>query len=134
MQMSNPTDEMNDCSSLFLAEIQETGCNSLKLVVAESVPVGEPESITVGGVAIPNCTPVEATDQSRIFELVWTHYVGYAVLNESFASFNDDEQFEGRRFRVYSKSRFRDWLRQHSLAMNTQAARDTTVLRARTIS
>lgn len=47
MQMGNPTDEMNDCTSLFLAEIQETGHNSLKLVVAEGLPVGEPKPITL---------------------------------------------------------------------------------------
>jgi hypothetical protein len=33
MQMANPADEMNECRSLFLAEIQEAGHNSLKLIV-----------------------------------------------------------------------------------------------------
>jgi hypothetical protein len=116
MKMGNPTDEMDDCSSLFLAEIQETGHNSLKLVVAEGLPVGEPESITAGGVVIPNCTRIEATDQSRIFELVWMNYVGYTVLNESYASVNDEERYEGRRFRVYSKSRFLDYMSRATFA------------------
>lgn len=39
MQMSNPTDEINDCRSLFLAEIPETRRNSLKLVLAEGSAV-----------------------------------------------------------------------------------------------
>lgn len=116
MQMANPTDEMNDCRSLFLSEIQETGHNSLKLVVVEGLPVGEPESITLGGVAIPDCTSIEVTDQSRIFELVWKHYVGYAVLNESYASVKDGEQCVGQRFRVYSKSRFLDYMAQATFA------------------
>lgn len=116
MQMANPTDEMNDCRSLFLAEIQEAGHNSLKLVVAEGLPVGEPKSIMLGGVAIPDCTSIEVTDQSRIFELVWKHYVGYAVLDESYASVKDGEQCVGQRFRVYSKSRFLDYMAQATFA------------------
>ena len=95
---------------VVLAEIKETGRNSLKLVVVEGLPVGEPKSIRLGGVVIPDCASIEATDRSRIFELVWTHYVGYAVLNESFASVNDDELYVVRRFRVYSKSRFLDYM------------------------
>jgi hypothetical protein len=114
--MGNSTDEINDCRSLFLADIQELGCNSLKLVVAEGLPVGGPESISVGGVTIPDCTRIEATDRSRVFELVWKYYVGYAVLNESFASVIDDEQYEGTRFRVYSKSRFLDYMSQTTFA------------------
>ena len=80
------------------------------------MPVGEPKSITLGGVAIPDCTSIEATDRSRIFELVWTHYVGYAVLNESYAYVNDDELYVGRRFRVYSKSPFLDYMAQATFA------------------
>ncbi len=116
MQMGNVTDEINDCRSLFLADIQELGRGSLKLVVAEGLPVGEPESIIVGGVTIPNCTRVETTDRSRVFELVWAHYVGYAVLNESYASVDDDEQYEGSRFRVYAKSRFLDYMSHATFA------------------
>jgi hypothetical protein len=116
MQMGNCEDEINDCRSLFLADIQELGRGSLKLVVAEGLPVGGPESITVGGVTISNCTRIEPTDRSRIFELVWTHYVGYAVLNESYASVNDVEQYEGSRFRVYSKSCFLDYMSRATFA------------------
>ena len=92
------------------------GHNSLKLVVSEGLPVGQPESISVGGVAISDCTRIEVSDQSRVFELVWTSYVGYAVLNESFASVADDEQYEGSRFRIYSKSRFLDYMSEATFA------------------
>jgi hypothetical protein len=44
----------------------------------------------------------EATDQSRIFEIVWRYYVGYSVLNESNDAVNDAEQYEGTRFLIYS--------------------------------
>ncbi len=114
--MGNPTEDLNDCRSLFLTDIQETGFNSLTVIVSEGVPAGDAEAIEVGGVVIPNCTRIEPTDQSRVFELAWKSYVGYAVLNESFASVDDAEQFEGKRFRVYSKSHFLDYMSQATFA------------------
>src|SRR6266852_2342078 len=57
-------------------------------------PPGQPLRIDVAGTIIPNCTPIEATDQSRIFEIVWRYYVGYSVLNESYAAVYDAEQYE----------------------------------------
>ncbi len=52
-RMPNAISEINDCRFLFLADIQELGRNSLKLVVTEGLPVGEPGLIEVGGVTIP---------------------------------------------------------------------------------
>jgi len=114
--MTYVASEINECRSLFLAEIQELGRNSLKLVVAEGLAVGEPESIKVGGVEIRDCTRIDTTKESRIFELAWECYVGYSVLNESFASVSDEEQFEGQRLRIYSKSRFIDYMSRASFA------------------
>ena len=114
--MPDETAAINACRALFLADIQELGRNALKLVVAEGQPVGSPETIEVGGVEIPNCTRVEPTDDTAVFELTWEQYVGYAVINESFASFSEEEQFEGRRYRIYSKSRFLDYMSRASFA------------------
>jgi hypothetical protein len=94
--------EINECRSLFLADFQDLGRNGIRVVVAEGLPAGPATSIDVAGTIIPNCTPIEATDQSRIFEIVWRYYVGYSVLNESYAAVYDAEQYEGTRFRIYS--------------------------------
>lgn len=102
--------EINECKSLFLSEIEELGRNSLRVVVAEGLPAGPPKSIEVGGVTIPDCTPIEVIEQSRVFEVVWRVYVGYAVLNESYASVDEEERGEGIRFRIYSKSRFIEYM------------------------
>ncbi len=45
-----------------------------------------------------------------MFEVVWQHYVAYSVRNESFVSPDEYEVSVGRRFRVYSKSRFLDFI------------------------
>lgn len=43
-------------------------------------------------------------------------YIAYAVLNESYASVDESEECTGKYFRVYSKSRFLDYLRAASFA------------------
>jgi len=108
--------EINECGSLFLADFQDQGRSGIRVVVAEGLPVGQPTMIEVGGIVIPNCVPIETTDQSRIFEIVWRHYVGYSVLNESYAAVHDAEQYEGTRFRIYSKSHFIDYMSLASFA------------------
>jgi hypothetical protein len=70
-----------------------------------------------GGWAKLKCRsgPIQNTEIS-IFEIVWRHYVGYSVLNESYAAVDDAEQYEGIRFRIYSKSHFIDYMALESFA------------------
>jgi hypothetical protein len=68
-------------------------------------------------VVLKGGTRIEVTEKSRTFELLWNGYVAYSVLNESFASADDDAaHYEGRRFRVYSKSSFIDYVARVSFA------------------
>jgi hypothetical protein len=113
--MAAPVDEINECKYLFLDCIQEFD-NSLRLVVQEGLPAGPAESIQVGHTIIPDCTPIDATDASRIFEVVWGKYIGYSALNESYAAVNDQERYEGTRFRIYSKSHFIEYMETATFA------------------
>ena len=114
--MANPIAEINTCRSLFLADLREMGRNSLHIVIAEGLPAGPPRSIELGGTTIPNCIPIETTGESRFFEIVWRNYLGYTVLNESYASVSAEDHCEGTRFRVYSKSRFIDYMHRATFA------------------
>jgi hypothetical protein len=49
-------------------------------------------------------------------EIVWRYDIGYSVLNESYAAVDDAEQYEGARFRIYSKSHFVDYMSLASFA------------------
>jgi hypothetical protein len=102
----NAIAEVDGCGFLFLMELREGSCNSLHVQVAEGRAVGSPKSITVADTEISDCTAIEITDESRFFEIVWNSYVGYSVLNESYATPSDEESGEGNRFRIYSQSRF----------------------------
>jgi hypothetical protein len=107
---------IDGCSYLFLSEIQELDFNGLRVVVCEGRPTGEAEPRFVGDSVIPDCTRIEITEDSAAFEIIWENYVAYSVLNESYAAPDGEEQYEGRRFRVYSKSRFIDYVARASFA------------------
>jgi hypothetical protein len=64
--------------------------------------VGPPQSVEIAGVKIENCTRIEPTDNSEIYELIWERYVAYGVVNESFAAARGDQIFEGKRLRTSS--------------------------------
>jgi hypothetical protein len=86
---------INVCAYLFLLDIQELAGNGLRLVVSEGRLVGEAEPIRISGAVISGGTRIDVTSESRVFELLWDKYVAYAVLNESFASVDDAERYEG---------------------------------------
>ena len=112
----DPIFEIDDCSVLFLIDLREASRNSLHVQVAEGQPVGPPKSIKVAGSEISDCTATEITDESRVFEIIWNSYVGYSVLNESYATPSDEERGEGSRFRIYSKSRFMQFMSESTFA------------------
>jgi hypothetical protein len=107
---------LNACDYLFLSEIEELDHNSLRLVVREGRRVGPSESLQAGDAVISGGTRIDVTDESAAFELIWKKYVAYSVMNESFASVDDEERYEGTRFRLYSKSHFIDYVSRTSFA------------------
>ena len=107
---------LDACEYLFLSQIEELDNNGLRLVVAEGRRAGESEPIQVGGAVIPGGTRIDVTDVSAAFEVVWNKYVAYSVMNESFAAVDEQERFTGNRIRLYSKSRFIDYVARASFA------------------
>jgi hypothetical protein len=102
--------ELDSCDYLFLREATELDYHGLHLVVEEGIPSLEAVSIKVGGTEITGGHRVEATAESRLFDVVWQSYVAYSVRNESFVGRDEYEISVGRRLRIYSKSRFLDFI------------------------
>jgi hypothetical protein len=108
--------EIDGCRFLFLVDLREVGHNTLHVQVAEGRPVGPPKSVKVANTEISDCTAIEITDESRVFEIIWQGYVGYSVLNESYATPSDEDRGEGNRFGIYSKSRFIQFMSEATFA------------------
>jgi hypothetical protein len=63
------------------------------------------------------CILVETTDPDRVFEIRWSTYVSYAVRSEHYCQWDSDEVWEGKHvFRVYSKSKFLDFVAGGTIA------------------
>jgi hypothetical protein len=107
--------EIDSCNYLFLKGIDEPHHKGLRLVLQEGIVSPETDSIAVGGTQISG-HPVEITDSSRIFEIVWERYVAYSVRNESYVSNCEYEVSVGRRLQIYSRSRFLDYIRLATFA------------------
>ncbi len=107
---------LNECKYLFLSELQELDGNGLRLIVSEGRPAGKSGPIRLGGAVIAGGVRIETTGVSRVFAIVWGTYVAYAVLNESYASVDEEERYEGSRFRLYSKSHFIDYISRATFA------------------
>jgi len=114
--MDDPITEINTCRYLFLSEIQELDYNGLRLVVREGLTTETVEAIHVAGSVLSGGTRISVTEESRAFELVWKQYVAYSVLNESYASAVEQENYRGNRFRIYLRSNFIDYVSRASFA------------------
>jgi hypothetical protein len=66
---------LDSCHSLFLQEIGEPQENVLRLLLVEAKRSDEAESMQVGGAIIEDLHRVQATDESRVFELIWNQYI-----------------------------------------------------------
>lgn len=110
MTESSLIQEIDSCKNLFLAEISEPETNSLRLLLSEGRVSEAEETWDIAGVALPGIRSIDITDQSRKFELSWHCYISYAVRDESYCSWDKKEEWVGASFRVYSKSKFLDFV------------------------
>lgn len=51
-----------------------------------------------------------------MFEVIWPSYIGYAVRNESYTTWDKEEEWTGSSFRIYSKSKFLDFIANGTFA------------------
>ena len=109
-------EEMDSCKYLFLAAISEPEANSLRLTVDEGIVSGQSETLDIAGVAIPEVRSIDFTCKSRRFEICWPSYISYSIRNESFCTWDKEEQWVGNSFRTYSKSKFLEFVASGTFA------------------
>ncbi|MGC9991055.1 MAG: hypothetical protein ABSD52_01490 [Candidatus Cybelea sp.] len=118
-EVQSTAQEMGTCRDLDLVKIEEPGTNCLRLLIAELTPGVRSD--------IPQ-SPVEGArlnergSRDRLFEVTWSRYVAYNVLNESYAGWDESEEFQGTSFRLYSKSHYLDFLKTAENVQNLAPA------------
>jgi hypothetical protein len=116
MATDSPIEQLDGCECLFLSSISEPEENGLILLVQEGLPAGEPQTLQVGTGNIGGVVPIDVTTQSRAFELHWPLYISYAVRNESFCTWDEEEEWVGFAFRIYTQSKFLDFVARGTFA------------------
>jgi hypothetical protein len=113
---------MNKHKYLDMIEIKETYSDCLRIVIAEAVVSNitseispQQESNEVLRNLLNESKPINVTDESARYEIVFDDYIAYVVTNESYAG-GIDEKFEGRLARVYSESAFLNYISQGTFA------------------
>jgi hypothetical protein len=109
--------EINSCDYLLLREIAEPEENTLRLLLEEASPERQETTIEVAGTMITGGHRVLSNERSRCFELLWDGYIAYSVINESYCAADQNETSDGgRHCRIYSESRFLDFLSRATFA------------------
>jgi hypothetical protein len=111
--MESPA-EIDTCASLYLDGIVEPEANSLSATVLEAKQAVS-SIMSFPEAPVPNAVPIVHVSGCRIFDVMWSSYIAYSVRNERFAHYGTDK-FEGRLFRVFSKSHFLDYVAASTIA------------------
>ena len=116
-------EDLNSHKYLDLLEIGETDEWDFRLVIAEAGTIED--SLPVTPDEEPNdkirkllneSKPIEVTESSKLYEVVFNDYITYSVTNESHANAGENEKFEGKLVRIYSKSAFLDYVANNTFA------------------
>ncbi len=121
--------QLDECAYLDLTGISEPGRSSLRLIVEELQESYDSQELEIGGVNLGQSRKIEHTGSCRAFEITWKTYISYAVVNESYARVKDDDVYEGRLVRVYSKSDFLEHIRRNTFADETLSGCFSSTLR-----
>lgn len=108
--------ELDGQAYLFLNGIEEVGHGGLRLVAEAGAVSMEAMDIKVGGTVVSGAREVSANASAPKYEIIFASYIAYAVRNESYVSQDKEEAWIGNSFRVYSKSRFLDFVQRGTFA------------------
>lgn len=113
-------EEINSLKNIFLINLKDDEDNSLHIIICgasnQKTPNKDISELT-GNIQNPKlaeliqgCTKV-IPNYSVLYDIFFGNYFGYSVRNESYTIWDDEEKFEGNRFRIYSKSKYSDYLK-----------------------
>ncbi|GAB6989876.1 hypothetical protein [Paenibacillus pini] len=95
---------------VFFFGLSEPEVNELKLYFSRSKISDTPERLNVGEKDFGDMYSINADKNSTIIQIEFQSYIAYSVRNESFTTWDDYEEFEGKIFRIYKKSRYLDFV------------------------
>lgn len=102
---------------IYLDYLVEPEENSLRIRIEKCNGVNEKEQlINSNDLGLETFSTIEINKNFPIIQLDFNSYVSYTVTNESFTQMDEYEISEGEMFRIYSKSRFLDFVKLSTFA------------------
>jgi hypothetical protein len=93
----------------------EPEVNSLRLFFERRKTNESIEGFKVGEISLEG-NPVITDENLPIIQIDFENYISYSITNESYTSWDEYEKLEGKAFRIYSKSKFLDFVNAHTFA------------------
>ncbi len=112
------TRDINKAKYLYLDKILEKTDLELHIYIDEAISDPEVIKSSEGQSAY---TPINTTDSCEKYNIIFNNYVCYSIRNESFTSEDKEEVYVGNVFRVYSKSKFLDYIHSSCIGLDILA-------------
>ncbi|MFL0267409.1 hypothetical protein [Candidatus Clostridium radicumherbarum] len=101
---------------IYLDKIEEPKENYLRLTFTRSETTSVPELLNMGDKVNNNLYSINYDYTVPLIQIDFESYIGYLILNESFAGSDGYEEFDGKAFRIYKKSRYLDFIKVGTFA------------------
>ncbi|NRT80545.1 hypothetical protein [Clostridium beijerinckii] len=111
----NYLDLMN-LENIYLNNLNEPQENFLRLTFIKSKTNVISQSINIGNKVIKNVNSINYDYTNPLIQIDFESYIGYSILNESFTSMDNYEEFEGKSFRICRRSRYLDFIKVGTFA------------------
>ena len=114
MLLMNIVEQLNSHKYLYLDKLFEEVDLELRILVDEAKVQGG----DLQGIENASLYGAIVSDETcKKYRITFKNYAAYSVRNESFTVWDDEEEFTGNLFRVYSKSKFLDYVAASTVAV-----------------
>ncbi|MCZ8520962.1 MULTISPECIES: hypothetical protein [Paenibacillus] len=101
--------DLMELKDVFFIGLTEPKLNSLRVIFSKSISGDTPEQVMIGKTSL-DAYPINVDENEPLIQIEFERYIAYSVRNESYTSWDEYEEFEGKVFRIYRKSRYLDFI------------------------
>ncbi|MFF2174850.1 hypothetical protein ACFVT8_00070 [Lysinibacillus sp. NPDC058147] len=101
---------------IYLNKLFEPEESSLRVLIDRCIVNNTKEFVKITDAFEVEASAIEVDDNLPILQLDFETYVAYSIIDESFTVMDDYENFDGNFFRIYTKSRYLDFIKEGTIA------------------
>lgn len=101
---------------IYLNQLFEPEETSLQILIDRCKVSNEREDLNLGDNILIDSYSIDVDEDSPIIQMDFESYVAYSVINESFTIMDEYEESQGELFRIFTKSRYLDFVKLGTIA------------------